>query len=185
MTTDKSKSGGSLWRQLLHRFDSSGTASTSSAVPVPQNGHATSSATLAGSVTSAGEAFEGSNGSNCVCHQDHHEPHHRSKSAKEECCCPSCPCTGKNGGQANKQNDVSVVDMIRSLDAFASRRIDPSQEHWIESLHKLMTDYYLNSSSTNVRLRALEILSIFLHDFSYLYEDLVIDTIVIKVIRLC
>lgn len=185
MAADKSKAGGTgtgsnwLWKQLLQRFDSSGSSTTtsSSAVPIPTNGRSgTVGATSPGSVTSAGEAFESGSSSN----GHHHDPDHKNKSGlKDGCSCSSCQCSGDH--RTGNNGDPSVVDMIRSLDTFAGSKIDPSQDHWIESLHKLMTDYFINSRSTNVRLRALDILSMCLHDFSYIHEDLVIDTIVIKV----
>ena len=184
MATEKSKGGGNVtwWKHLLHKLDPS---ASNSSIPVP----ASSGSTLVGSVTSSVEAFADSGTSVTVC-QHHKEGQQDQVNGNMKrssiCSCPSCPCAN---GQTNDlsvggKGDPSVVDMIRSLDAFANKRIiDPSQDHWIESLNKLMTDFYLNSTSTNVRLRALEILSMCLHDFSYIHEDLVIESIVIKVIN--
>lgn len=205
MATDKTKGGNGVtwWKHLLHKLDPSASNSCN-AVPAAANG-----SNLVGSVTSSVEAFaDGSGASVSVCkhhkgegkyHRGEGKYHKEERKEKEEgeevngkrgssrmCVCPSCPCVSGSGESEESvvgKSDPSVVDMIRSLDAFANKRItDPSQDHWIDSLNKLMTDFYLNSTSTNVRLRALEILSMCLHDFSYLHEDLVLESVVIKVI---
>lgn len=177
MAAEKSKGGNGVtwWKHLLHKLDPS-----SSSVSVP----ASNGSTVAGSVTSSVEAFaDGSVGNvgsvgSVVC-EHHKESEEDGVRGKRRV----CPCMEREREDPVKKGDPSVLDMIRSLDAFANKRIiDPSQDHWVDSLHKLMTDFYLNSTSTNVRLRALEILSMCLHDFSYVHEDLVVQSVVIKVI---
>ncbi|CAL1542795.1 unnamed protein product [Lymnaea stagnalis] len=77
---------------------------------------------------------------------------------------------------ASKRPTSSVCALI---DYYHSHFIHPGQENWIETLHSLMEKYFKGQTRTEVRKKALDVLSLVLSINTHVYEKELIDYVVI------
>ncbi|XP_024115248.1 tuberin isoform X3 [Oryzias melastigma] len=76
---------------------------------------------------------------------------------------------------ADKRPDASVLTLI----SYRAQSIQPAREGWIQSLHCLMENFFRNESRTVIRIKVLHILSFVLSTNRQLYEDELIEMVVI------
>ncbi|TWW59571.1 Tuberin Tuberous sclerosis 2 protein -like protein [Takifugu flavidus] len=76
---------------------------------------------------------------------------------------------------ADKRPDASVLTLI----SYRAQSIQPAKDGWIQSLHRLMDKFFRNESRTVIRIKVLHILSFVLSTNRQLYEDELIETVVI------
>ncbi|XP_075895879.1 tuberin isoform X2 [Nelusetta ayraudi] len=76
---------------------------------------------------------------------------------------------------ADKRPDASVLTLI----SYRAQSIQPAKDGWIQSLYRLMEKFFRNESRTVIRIKVLHILSFVLSTNRQLYEDELIETVVI------
>ncbi|XP_023815363.1 tuberin isoform X2 [Oryzias latipes] len=76
---------------------------------------------------------------------------------------------------ADKRPDASVLTLI----SYRAQSIQPARDGWIQSLHRLMENFFRNENRTVIRIKVLHILSFVLSTNRQLYEDELIEMVVI------
>ncbi|XP_072240384.1 tuberin isoform X2 [Leuresthes tenuis] len=76
---------------------------------------------------------------------------------------------------ADKRPDASVLTLI----SYRAQSIQPAKDCWIQSLHRLMEKFFRNESRSVIRIKVLHILSFVLSTNRQLYEDELIEMVVI------
>ncbi|XP_051940785.1 tuberin isoform X2 [Hippocampus zosterae] len=76
---------------------------------------------------------------------------------------------------ADKRPDASVLTLI----SYRAQSIQPAKDGWIQSLHRLMEKFFRNESRSVIRIKVLHILSFVLSTNRQLYEDELIEMVVI------
>nr|XP_046262431.1 tuberin isoform X2 [Scatophagus argus] len=76
---------------------------------------------------------------------------------------------------ADKRPDASVLTLI----SYRAQSIQPAKDGWIQSLHRLMEKFFRNETRTVIRIKVLHILSFVLSTNRQLYEDELIEMVVI------
>uniref|UniRef100_A0A8C4NNC3 Tuberin n=1 Tax=Dicentrarchus labrax TaxID=13489 RepID=A0A8C4NNC3_DICLA len=76
---------------------------------------------------------------------------------------------------ADKRPDASVLTLI----SYRAQSIQPAKDGWIQSLHRLMEKFFRNEPRGVIRIKVLHILSFVLSTNRQLYEDELIEVVVI------
>ncbi|XP_071359603.1 tuberin isoform X2 [Trachinotus anak] len=76
---------------------------------------------------------------------------------------------------ADKRPDASVLTLI----SYRAQSIQPAKDSWIQSLHRLMEKFFRNETRSVIRIKVLHILSFVLSTNRQLYEDELIEMVVI------
>uniref|UniRef100_A0A3Q3GMH6 TSC complex subunit 2 n=1 Tax=Kryptolebias marmoratus TaxID=37003 RepID=A0A3Q3GMH6_KRYMA len=76
---------------------------------------------------------------------------------------------------ADKRADASVLTLI----SYRAQSIQPAKDGWIQSLHRLMEKFFKNETRSVIRIKVLHILSFVLSTNRQLYEDELIEMVVI------
>uniref|UniRef100_A0A8D2ZRL4 Tuberin n=1 Tax=Scophthalmus maximus TaxID=52904 RepID=A0A8D2ZRL4_SCOMX len=76
---------------------------------------------------------------------------------------------------ADKRPDASVLTLI----SYRAQSIQPAKDGWIQSLHRLMEKFFRNETRSVIRIKVLHILSFVLSTNRQLYEDELIEMVVI------
>ncbi|KAM9819610.1 tuberin isoform 1-T1 [Syngnathus typhle] len=76
---------------------------------------------------------------------------------------------------ADKRPDASVLTLI----SYRAQSIQPAKDGWIQCLHRLMEKFFRNESRSVIRIKVLHILSFVLSTNRQLYEDELIEMVVI------
>ncbi|XP_029991003.1 tuberin isoform X2 [Sphaeramia orbicularis] len=76
---------------------------------------------------------------------------------------------------ADKRPDASVLTLI----SYRAQSIQPAKDDWIQSLHRLMEKFFRNETRSVIRIKVLHILSFVLSTNRQLYEDELIEMVVI------
>uniref|UniRef100_A0A1A8ITX1 Tuberin n=1 Tax=Nothobranchius kuhntae TaxID=321403 RepID=A0A1A8ITX1_NOTKU len=76
---------------------------------------------------------------------------------------------------ADKRPDASVLTLI----SYRAQSIQPAKDGWIQSLHRLMEKFFKNETRSVIRIKVLHILSFVLSTNRQLYEDELIEMVVI------
>ncbi|XP_072318381.1 tuberin isoform X2 [Eucyclogobius newberryi] len=76
---------------------------------------------------------------------------------------------------ADKRSDASVLTLI----SYRAQSIQPAKDGWIQSLHRLMEKFFRNETRSVIRIKVLHILSFVLSTNRQLYEDELIEMVVI------
>ncbi|XP_047434668.1 tuberin isoform X3 [Mugil cephalus] len=76
---------------------------------------------------------------------------------------------------ADKRPDASVLTLI----SYRAQSIQPAKDGWIQSLYRLMEKFFRNENRSVIRIKVLHILSFVLSTNRQLYEDELIETVVI------
>ncbi|KAM3864922.1 tuberin isoform 2-T2 [Diretmus argenteus] len=76
---------------------------------------------------------------------------------------------------AEKRPDASVLTLI----SYRAQSIQPAKDGWIQSLHRLMEKFFRNESRSVIRIKVLHILSFVLSTNRQLYEEELIEVVVI------
>uniref|UniRef100_A0A7N6A2Y8 Tuberin n=1 Tax=Anabas testudineus TaxID=64144 RepID=A0A7N6A2Y8_ANATE len=76
---------------------------------------------------------------------------------------------------ADKRPDASVLTLI----SYRAQSIQPAKDGWIQSLHRLMEKFFRNEARSVIRIKVLHILSFVLSTNRQLYEDELIEMVVI------
>ncbi|XP_035027265.1 tuberin isoform X1 [Hippoglossus stenolepis] len=76
---------------------------------------------------------------------------------------------------ADKRPDSSVLTLI----SYRAQSIQPAKDGWIQSLHRLMEKFFRNETRSVIRIKVLHILSFVLSTNRQLYEDELIEMVVI------
>ncbi|XP_044046243.1 tuberin isoform X2 [Siniperca chuatsi] len=76
---------------------------------------------------------------------------------------------------ADKRPDASVLTLI----SYRAQSIQPAKDGWIHSLHRLMEKFFRNETRGVIRIKVLHILSFVLSTNRQLYEDELIEVVVI------
>ncbi|XP_021165852.2 tuberin isoform X2 [Fundulus heteroclitus] len=76
---------------------------------------------------------------------------------------------------ADKRPDASVLTLI----SYRAQSIQPAKDGWIQSLHCLMEKFFRNETRSVIRIKVLHILSFVLSTNRQLYEDELIEKVVI------
>ncbi|KAM4584958.1 tuberin isoform 2-T4 [Odontesthes bonariensis] len=76
---------------------------------------------------------------------------------------------------ADKRPDASVLTLI----SYRAQSIQPAKDGWIQNLHRLMEKFFRNESRSVIRIKVLHILSFVLSTNRQLYEDELIENVVI------
>ncbi|XP_067354049.1 tuberin isoform X3 [Channa argus] len=76
---------------------------------------------------------------------------------------------------ADKRSDASVLTLI----SYRAQSIQPARDGWIQSLHRLMEKFFRNETRSVIRIKVLHILSFVLSTNRQLYEDELIEMVVI------
>ncbi|XP_061625572.1 tuberin isoform X4 [Phyllopteryx taeniolatus] len=76
---------------------------------------------------------------------------------------------------ADKRPDASVLTLI----SYRAQSIQPAKDGWIQSLHRLMEKFFRNEGRSVIRIKVLHILSFVLSTNRQLYEDELIEMVVI------
>ncbi|XP_051993755.1 tuberin isoform X3 [Xyrauchen texanus] len=92
---------------------------------------------------------------------DFHGSSHRFFSLVEKC--------------ADKRPDASVLTLI----SYRAQSIQPAKDGWLQNLLKLMEKFFRNESRTMIRIKILHILSFVLSTNRQLYEEELIEVVVI------
>ncbi|XP_076003983.1 tuberin isoform X2 [Genypterus blacodes] len=79
---------------------------------------------------------------------------------------------------ADKRPDASVLTLI----SYRAQSIQPAKDGWIQSLHRLMEKFFRNESRSVIRIKVLHILSFVLSTNRQLYEDELIEMVVIPLL---
>ncbi|XP_056136184.1 tuberin isoform X2 [Lampris incognitus] len=75
----------------------------------------------------------------------------------------------------DKRPDASVLTLI----SYRAQSIQPAKDGWIQSLHRLMEKFFRNESRTVIRIKVLHILSFVLSTNRQLYEEELIEVVVV------
>ncbi|XP_036828961.1 tuberin isoform X3 [Oncorhynchus mykiss] len=76
---------------------------------------------------------------------------------------------------ADKRPDASVLTLI----SYRAQSIQPAKDGWIQSLHHLMEKFFRNESRSVIRIKVLHILSFVLSTNRQLYEEELIEVVVV------
>ncbi|KTG36517.1 hypothetical protein cypCar_00047162, partial [Cyprinus carpio] len=76
---------------------------------------------------------------------------------------------------ADKRPDASVLTLI----SYRAQSIQPAKDGWLQNLLKLMEKFFRNESRTVIRIKVLHILSFVLSTNRQLYEEELIEVVVI------
>ncbi|KAF7659568.1 hypothetical protein LDENG_00296600 [Lucifuga dentata] len=76
---------------------------------------------------------------------------------------------------ADKRRDASVLTLI----SYRAQSIQPAKDGWIQGLHRLMEKFFRNEARSVIRIKVLHILSFVLSTNRQLYEDELIEMVVI------
>ncbi|CAL8330550.1 unnamed protein product [Lota lota] len=76
---------------------------------------------------------------------------------------------------ADKRPDSSVLTLI----SYRAQSIEPAKDGWIQNLHRLMDTFFKNESRSGIRIKVLHILSFVLSTNRQLYEEELIEAVVI------
>ncbi|XP_026080816.1 tuberin-like isoform X3 [Carassius auratus] len=76
---------------------------------------------------------------------------------------------------ADKRPDASVLTLI----SYRAQSIQPAKDGWLQNLLKLMEKFFRNESRTVIRIKVLDILSFVLSTNRQLYEEELIEVVVI------
>uniref|UniRef100_A0A3Q0RWB6 Tuberin n=1 Tax=Amphilophus citrinellus TaxID=61819 RepID=A0A3Q0RWB6_AMPCI len=76
---------------------------------------------------------------------------------------------------ADKRPDASVLTLV----SYRAQSIQPAKDGWIQSLHRLMEKFFRNETRSVIRIKVLHILSFVLSTNRQLYEDELIEMVVI------
>uniref|UniRef100_A0A671PSJ3 Tuberin n=1 Tax=Sinocyclocheilus anshuiensis TaxID=1608454 RepID=A0A671PSJ3_9TELE len=76
---------------------------------------------------------------------------------------------------ADKRPDASVLTLI----SYRAQSIQPAKDRWLQNLLKLMEKFFRNESRTVIRIKVLHILSFVLSTNRQLYEEELIEVVVI------
>ncbi|XP_051559030.1 tuberin-like isoform X1 [Myxocyprinus asiaticus] len=76
---------------------------------------------------------------------------------------------------ADKRPDASVLTLI----SYRAQSIQPAKDGWLQNLLKLMEKFFRNESRTMIRIKVLHILSFVLSTNRQLYEEELIEVVVI------
>uniref|UniRef100_A0A8K9V3P2 Tuberin n=1 Tax=Oncorhynchus mykiss TaxID=8022 RepID=A0A8K9V3P2_ONCMY len=76
---------------------------------------------------------------------------------------------------ADKRPDASVLTLI----SYRAQSIQPAKDGWIQSLHRLMEKFFRNESRSVIRIKVLHILSFVLSTNRQLYEEELIEVVVV------
>ncbi|KAK0152082.1 Tuberin [Merluccius polli] len=76
---------------------------------------------------------------------------------------------------ADKRPDSSVLTLI----SYRAQSIQPAKDGWIQNLHRLMDTFFKNESRSRIRIKLLHILSFVLSTNRQLYEEELIEVVVI------
>ncbi|XP_069576618.1 tuberin isoform X1 [Brachyistius frenatus] len=76
---------------------------------------------------------------------------------------------------SDKRPDASVLTLI----SYRAQSIQPAKDGWIQSLHRLMEKFFRNETRSVIRIKVLHILSFVLSTNRQLYEDELIEMVVI------
>ncbi|XP_068606773.1 tuberin isoform X2 [Brachionichthys hirsutus] len=76
---------------------------------------------------------------------------------------------------ADKRADASVLTLI----SYRAQSIQPAKDGWIQSLHRLMEKFFRKETRTVIRIKVLHILSFVLSTNRQLYEDELIELVVV------
>uniref|UniRef100_A0A667Z1Y8 Tuberin n=1 Tax=Myripristis murdjan TaxID=586833 RepID=A0A667Z1Y8_9TELE len=76
---------------------------------------------------------------------------------------------------ADKRPDASVLTLI----SYRAQSIQPAKDGWIQSLHRLMEKFFRNETRSVIRIKVLHILSFVLSTNRQLYEEELIEVVVI------
>uniref|UniRef100_A0A3B4ZT04 Tuberin n=1 Tax=Stegastes partitus TaxID=144197 RepID=A0A3B4ZT04_9TELE len=76
---------------------------------------------------------------------------------------------------ADKRPDASVLTLI----SYRAQSIQPAKDGWIQSLYRLMEKFFRNETRSVIRIKVLHILSFVLSTNRQLYEDELIEMVVI------
>ncbi|XP_043970218.1 tuberin isoform X1 [Gambusia affinis] len=76
---------------------------------------------------------------------------------------------------ADKRPDASVLTLV----SYRAQSIQPAKDGWIQSLHCLMEKFFRNETRSGIRIKVLHILSFVLSTNRQLYEDELIEKVVI------
>lgn len=76
---------------------------------------------------------------------------------------------------ADKRPDASVLTLI----SYRAQAIQPAKDGWIQSLYRLMDKFFRNEARSVIRIKVLHILSFVLSTNRQLYEDELIEMVVI------
>ncbi|KAK1803071.1 hypothetical protein P4O66_021606 [Electrophorus voltai] len=76
---------------------------------------------------------------------------------------------------ADKRADTSVLTLI----SYRAQSIHPAKDGWIQSLHRLMEKFFRNETRSVIRTKVLHILSFVLSTNRQLYEEELIEAVVI------
>ncbi|XP_040001433.1 tuberin isoform X2 [Xiphias gladius] len=76
---------------------------------------------------------------------------------------------------ADKRPDASVLTLI----SYRAQSIQPAKDGWIQSLHRLMEKFFRTETRSVIRIKVLHILSFVLSTNRQLYEDELIEMVVI------
>uniref|UniRef100_A0AAZ3PS18 Tuberin N-terminal domain-containing protein n=1 Tax=Oncorhynchus tshawytscha TaxID=74940 RepID=A0AAZ3PS18_ONCTS len=76
---------------------------------------------------------------------------------------------------ADKRPDASVLTLI----SYRAQSIQPAKDGWIQNLHRLMEKFFRNESRGVIRIKVLHILSFVLSTNRQLYEEELIEVVVV------
>ncbi|XP_022530230.2 tuberin isoform X1 [Astyanax mexicanus] len=76
---------------------------------------------------------------------------------------------------SDKRPDASVLTLI----SYRAQSIQPAKDGWIQSLHRLMEKFFRNETRSVIRIKVLHILSFVLSTNRQLYEEELIEVVVI------
>ncbi|XP_056443146.1 tuberin isoform X2 [Gadus chalcogrammus] len=76
---------------------------------------------------------------------------------------------------ADKRPDSSVLTLI----SYRAQSIQPAKDGWIQNLHRLMDTFFKNESRSGIRIKVLHILSFVLSTNRQLYEEELIEAVVL------
>ncbi|TSK18061.1 Tuberin [Bagarius yarrelli] len=76
---------------------------------------------------------------------------------------------------AEKRPDASVLTLI----SYRAQSIHPAKDGWIQSLHRLMEKFFRNDTRSVIRIKVLHILSFVLSTNRQLYEEELIEVVVL------
>ncbi|XP_008315483.1 tuberin isoform X2 [Cynoglossus semilaevis] len=79
---------------------------------------------------------------------------------------------------ADKRPDASVLTLI----SYRAQSIQPAKDGWIQSLYHLMEKFFKNETRSVIRIKVLHILSFVLSTNRQLYEDELIEIVVIPLL---
>uniref|UniRef100_A0A3B3REN6 Tuberin n=1 Tax=Paramormyrops kingsleyae TaxID=1676925 RepID=A0A3B3REN6_9TELE len=81
---------------------------------------------------------------------------------------------------ADKRPESSVMTLI----SYRAHSIQPAKDGWIQSLHKLMEKFFRNETRSAIRVKVLDVLSFVLSTNRQLYEEELIEAVVIPQLSL-